>query len=876
MKTLLRGALWLALVGLLHAAEFRVASPDDQVAIVVSVDSTGTPRYRVTHHDHPVVLDSRLGFEATDRAQSLLEDFEVTGTRERREDTSWKPVYGERAVIPNRYGELTVQLRHRATDTRLDLVARAYDEGAALRYEFPALAAPRTFTAERTEFRFPEKTFGYEEHGTEGEYARVAIPVIKKDCERPLTVEFADGRFASLVEAGLDRYPRMLLSPSPFTPGALASALSGPATLTAPAVTPWRAFIVGDRPGDLLERNYLVLNLNPPCALADTSWIKPGKAIRETSLSTPGGKACIDFAVAHGLSYILYDAGWYGHEYDDKADARGVNLDQKRVGNVPNHPGLDLAEVIAYGKARGIGVFLYVNRRALERQLDELFPLYEKWGVAGVKFGFVNVGPQEWSTWVHAAVRKAAEHHLLVDIHDSYRPSGFTRTYPNLLTQEGVRGNEHMPTAAHNATLPFTRAPAGPFDYTICIYDKRIQPTRAHQLALAVTGYSPLQLVYWYDKPAQFDGAPELAFLGHVPTTWDDTRVLAGKIGDHATLARRRGDAWFLGTITGAAARELDLPLTFLPAGKKFIAHIYENEAANPRATRMRTETVTATTTLHVALPASGGQAVHLTPINPFFAMDNIARGGPTIAPAMLKELGYDGFGGRVPDEAMRPAIEANGLKFFNGYHVLDLNPTQPAPSDALRKWLVAMRGKDTALWLALNKVARPDGKLYAVSSPEADAYVVEQLRAITAAARANGVRVALYPHTAFWLASVEDAMRIAEQLNRPDVGVTFNLCHWLKVEGAERDPLPVLKAALPRLMFVTVSGADTGDTRTMGWERLIQPLDAGTYDVAAFVRSLQSAGYTGPVGFQGYNIKGEPRDVLARTITAWRKITRN
>ena len=259
---------------------------------------------------------------------------------------------------------------------------------------------------------------------------------------------------------------------------------------------------------------------------------------------------------------------------------------------------------------------------------------------------------------------------------------------------------------------------------------------------------------------------------------------------------------------------------------------------------------------------------------NPFFAMDNIARGGPDVAPAMLKELGYDGFGGRVPDATMLPAIKARGLKFFNGYHVPDLNPAQPAPNAALTRWLVAMRGQDVALWLAINKVARADGTLYPISSPEADAYVLTQLRAIADVAQANGVRVALYPHTAFWLARVDDAQRIADQLNRPDVGVTFNLCHWLKVEGAERDPVPVLRAALPRLMFVTISGADTGDTKAMGWDRLIQPLDAGTYDLASFVRTLDKVGYTGPVGFQGYNIKLEPREALARSVTAWRKFT--
>lgn len=273
-------------------------------------------------------------------------------------------------------------------------------------------------------------------------------------------------------------------------------------------------------------------------------------------------------------------------------------------------------------------------------------------------------------------------------------------------------------------------------------------------------------------------------------------------------------------------------------------------------------------------LPLTCAVASLASAANPFFAMDNIARGGPDVAPAMLRDLGYDGFGGRVPDETMLPAIEARGLKFFNGYHVLDLAPTQPAPNEKLRAWLAAMRGKDTALWLAINKVTRPDGKLHAVSSTDAEAFVVAQIRAIADAAQTHGVRVALYPHTGFWLARVEDAMRLADKLNRPDVGVTFNLCHWLKVEGCERDPVPVLRAALPRLMFVTISGADTGDTRTMTWDRLIQPLDAGTYDLGGFVRTLKAIGYTGPVCFQGYNIKTEPREALARSIVAWRKFT--
>ncbi len=313
----------------------------------------------------------------------------------------------------------------------------------------------------------------------------------------------------------------------------------------------------------------------------------------------------------HHFCYILYDAGWYGNEYDDASDARHVNPDPQRIAHIANHGGLNLAEVIAYGKARGIGVFLYVNRRALERQLDELFPLYEQWGIAGVKFGFVQVGPQEWTTWIADAVRKAARCHLLVNIHDNYRPTGLTRTFPNLLTQEGIQGNEHMPNAAHNATFPFTRLPAGAADYTICIYDPRLKNSRAHQLALAVISYSPLQHFYWYDRPSQFRGEPELRFLDQVPTHWDETRVLDGRIGEFLTLARRSGADWFIGAIAGTQAHPGRINLAFLPPGRKYTAMICEN-GLQQGATGIRTDIVTAKDTILANLPPAGGLAVWL------------------------------------------------------------------------------------------------------------------------------------------------------------------------------------------------------------------------------------------------------------------------
>jgi len=615
MMTFLRLVLVASvLASRLSSQEWTETSPDGAVRVVLSLSEDGVPRFAVEHRDKAVILASRLGFEGDD-GERLRDGFEALGDRRRQQDTAWSPPYGERRTIPDRYREVIVSLRQRTTGRRLDLVARAYNEGVALRYEFPSqpkLRRSPAFSSECTEFRFPAGTFAYEEYGTEGAYRRVSADQVRARCQCPLTVELPNGSWASVVEAAVDRYPPMLLSPLQKESG-LVSSLAGPVRIMTPFSTPWRAVVVGERAGDLLERSHLVLNLNLPCAIDDTSWIKPGKANREMTLSTAGGKACVDFAVARGLSYVLYDGGWYGNPDDDASDALRVGVELEPAGR---NVRLDLPAVIAYAKQRGIGVFLYVDRRALERQLDEILPTFARWGVAGIKFGFVDVGSQEAITWLLGAVRLAAANRLMVDIHDGYRPSGFSRTYPNLLTQEGVRGNEHMPTAAHNATLPFTRMIAGAADYTICYYAslERLKTTRAHQLALAVVNYSPLQLLYWYDQPSSYRGEPEIAFFDRVPTVWDDTRVIVGKVGEAVSVARRSGEDWYMGTITGDAAATLSLPLAFLETGRRYRAHLFENGDGRA-AVRQRIEEVDSGSVLTASLPAAGGQAIWLTPV---------------------------------------------------------------------------------------------------------------------------------------------------------------------------------------------------------------------------------------------------------------------
>jgi alpha-glucosidase len=278
---------------------------------------------------------------------------------------------------------------------------------------------------------------------------------------------------------------------------------------------------------------------------------------------------------------------------------------------------LDISALCKYAESKGIGLMVYVNQRALVQQLDSLLPLYKRWGLKGIKFGFVQIGNQHWSTWLHDAVRKCGEYEMMVDIHDEYRPTGFSRTYPNLMTQEGIRGNEEMPDATHNTILPFTRFLAGAADYTLCYFNGRVKNTKAHQLAMAAVYYSPLQFMFWYDRPEFYKGEEELEFWKAIPSVWDDSRALDGEIGEYIIQAHRSGNDWFVGAMTNTEARTVTVMTDFLEPGKKYTAHLYEDDDKLNTGTKVRTahKKVKAGDKLILKLKASGGAALHFTPI---------------------------------------------------------------------------------------------------------------------------------------------------------------------------------------------------------------------------------------------------------------------
>lgn len=623
-----------------NSSPAQVKSPDGSLILNFSQKKDDKGRmclyYQVEYKSRPVILESELEIQLdnhlselalaqpVERREHWCENLVVQEIDYDKQDIEWEPVYGERSRIRDHYNEMTVRLlKQDRPNYEIHLIVRAYDEGIAFQYFFAEdpTAIYYRITSENTEFTLPPETKAWFTPWAQGPYSCLPLRDWPDESERPLTLELKNGLYVCLAEAQMVDYARTNFKLHPTKPDTIVTSLYSPVDTITPFSTPWRVVMVAERPGQLIEHNDIILNLNCPCEIDNVSWIRPGKVIREMTVSTTGAKACIDFAEKHNLQYVEIDWGWYGPERLVASDARKVDVDPR----INPTKDFDLHEVIAYGNQKNIGIIVYVNQRALLRQLDEIFPLYKNWGIKGVKFGFVQVGSHRWTVWLHEAVKKAAKYNLLVDIHDEYRPTGFSRTYPNLMTQEGIRGNEEMPDATHNTVLPFTRFIAGAADYTISYYKKpglgdfhgkMIKTTSAHQLALAVIYYSPLQFLFWYDRPGDYQGEPEIEFFEKAPTVWDETRVLHGRIGEYTTVARRSGDQWFIGSITNNEPRSLKIPLDFLHADQNYTAEIYKDDPSAATRTKVGIDriSVNRSQVLEAELLPSGGQAIRIHP----------------------------------------------------------------------------------------------------------------------------------------------------------------------------------------------------------------------------------------------------------------------
>lgn len=425
--------------------------------------------------------------------------------------------------------------------------------------------------------------------------------------EGPLVVE-GPGWVAALGDAGVIDYARLRFTGGGRT-GCVATRLEGAAHVPSTRFTPWRYIHVAKDCVALANAQRRFLDaLNEPSRLADTSWIRPGKVMRVARLTTQDGFATVDFAARNGLQYVEVDAGWYGPE--QTGDPLKPSVDPRRA---VKGAAFDLQAIIDRARSKGLGVILYVNWRPLLKARDAILDRLVAMGASGVKYGFVDVGSQMNRIQVVAAIEAAAKRRLVVDIHDEFRLTGIQRTFPHVLTVEGICGNEEMPSAAHNAALPFTRYLDGPGDYTFCWGERRVKNTLAHQLALPLLYDSGLQFLYWYQTPAMVDERnPALAFWRELPVAFDETRWLQGRIGECAVVARRRGDTWFLAGINAGKMRTFRVPLDFAGKGRLTVRLFRDAEAANTRfdaPVRTETQERTASESLEVTAAANGGFA---------------------------------------------------------------------------------------------------------------------------------------------------------------------------------------------------------------------------------------------------------------------------
>jgi len=633
----------------------------------------GQLAYRVTFRGQPVLEWSNLGL-AVEGAPALGPAVRIESSQASSQDETWTPVAGKANPIRDHYNAVTLQtVETVAMGRRLAIEARAYDDGVAFRYlvpEQPAVKELRILN-ESTQFRFSKDANAFAlisrgfQTSNEDDYHELAIGGLHPEylVNLPLLLEVPGVAWVGLTEADIEDYANLYVTASDgktltarlavrvedvntnsniapaFDPKADASKVS--VIAPTPVRSAWRVLMIADQAGRLVESN-LVVNLNPPSAIGDTSWIKPGKTpwdwwngSQAKGVANPGKnnetmKYYIDFAARNKFEFMLIDAGWAAGFFSTPGQAAPS---RRRTDLTKSIPAIDMPMLVEYAKSKNVRLWLWAHFRDMNDQMDDAFGQYQKWGIAGVKIDFMDRSDQWMVNWYRTAAKKAAEHHLMLDFHGAFKPDGMRRTYPNVLTREGVMGAEYNKWSArvtpkHDVTLAFTRMLAGPMDYTPGGFDNAtrenfvarnrapmVMGTRAHHTALYVVFESELQMVS--DSPDAYDGQKETEFLKAVPSSWDETRVLNGVPPKYITIARRRGGEWFVGSITDWDARELDLPLSFLGSGA-YDAEIYAdgpNAAAQPKDSVVEKRRVNAQTVLKLKLAPGGGSAIRLVPV---------------------------------------------------------------------------------------------------------------------------------------------------------------------------------------------------------------------------------------------------------------------
>lgn len=689
----------IMLVGYLTTAQ-NIKSPSNNISLDFLLFSNGKPTYSVNYKNKPVISRSNLGLLLKD-GTDFTSGFIVEDTSIITFDEAWQPVLGEQTNIRNNYNQLTVHLIQKATLKKLNIIFKVYNEGVAFRYEFPKQANLNYFiiSDEKSEFRLTDdhKAFWIPGDFDSNEYAYNETLLSAIDTEKidlnngigvksisgkytvqsPLMMKSTNGIYLNIFEAAVVNYPVMHLELNKenysFTSKLVPNAIGDKAYLQTPAVSPWRTIMICDDARDIVSSK-MILNLNEPSKIDDTSWIKPmkyvgiwwemhvGKATWDYAGSqnaqntldqlkpsgkhgatTENTKCYIDFAAQHGFDGVLVEGwnvgweDWFGNWKENVFDF------------TTPYPDFDLKVVNDYAKSKGIKMIMHHETSGsvgnYERHLDRAMNLMKQYGYPAVKTGYVGkIIPRgefhDGQTMVNHfnfVAQRMAENKLMVNSHESSRPTGYNRTYPNYIAAEAARGNEFNAWSngnppMHETILPFTRLLGGPMDYTPGIFEikmnaydatkkEQVHTTLAKQLALYVTMYSPLQMAA--DLPENYEKHMDaFQFIKDVPADWQESIYLEAEPGDYLTVVRKdkHSEKWFLGAITDENARETEIKLDFLSPNKKYVAVIYEDGKdadwqKNPKSYRIKTLNITNKSKIKLHLAKGGGTAISFDPI---------------------------------------------------------------------------------------------------------------------------------------------------------------------------------------------------------------------------------------------------------------------
>jgi alpha-glucosidase len=634
-----------------------VGSPDGKVKLHVALDDREQLGFKATFHEYEVA-SGKLGLKFAANGP-LATGLKLREARERTTDVTYSIPVGKSSSARDQHRELALSLDEtRVPGRRLDVLFRVFNDGIAFRYVIPKQPAIDEFRLvdELTEFSLtadPQaRLLPLKNYTTPYEAYYDDQPLSKTSPSQliglPLLLRESEKTWLAITEANLKDWSGLYLSRSSTAANVLTAKLSplpgqndGTKVVgRAPHASPWRILMLADDPGRLIESN-IVFHLSDPCAIQDTSWIRPGKTTFpwwnhyvldgvnfEPGVNTATMKYYIDFCAEQGIPYHSLDGldiAWYGGPIHPNGPT-----DVTRAA-----PSINLPELLSYAKQKGVRLRLWMHWKALKQQIDQAFGAYEEWGIEGVMVDFMDRDDQEMVAFYHEMASKAAKHHLTLTLHGAYKPTGMERTWPNVLSYEAVLNQEYnkwQPAGVrgtppdHNLDVAFVRMLSGPLDYhqggmRNVLPDRYqfrdiappVQGTRGHQLAMYVVYQNHLPMLA--DSPTAYRGQPGFDFLVDVPCNWDETRVLHAEPGRCIVVARRRGKEWYLGGMTGnSTSRELQIPLQFLSAQPHSAVLIVDDPSSGPSSINNRRDHLTNEGMLRVSIPPSGGFAGKISP----------------------------------------------------------------------------------------------------------------------------------------------------------------------------------------------------------------------------------------------------------------------